>query len=63
MAPQRKKEAKYEKLLKKIYYTPKEATSFSGTQRLKHALHTKGTKGTKGAKKIKAEKIHHQDYS
>ena len=44
MAPWKKKEAKYEKLLRKIYYTPKEAASFGGIQRLKEASHTKGKK-------------------
>lgn len=44
MAPRKKKETKYEKALKKIYYTPKEAGSFSGVQGLKHALRSKGTK-------------------
>ena len=44
MAPRKKKEAKYEKLLKKIYYTPKEAASFGGIQGLKKASHLKGKK-------------------
>ena len=44
MAPWKKKEAKYEKLLRKIYYTPKEAASFGGIQRLKEASHNKGKK-------------------
>ena len=46
MAPRKKKEAKYEKLLRKIYYTSKEAASFGGIQRLKEALHTKGKQGS-----------------
>ena len=46
MAPQKKKEAKYEKLLRKIYYTPKEAASFGGIQRLKETSHTKGKQGS-----------------
>ena len=44
MAPRKKKEAKYKKLLRKIYYTPKEAASFGGIQRLKEASHNKGKK-------------------
>ena len=44
MAPQKKKEAKYEKLLRKIYYIPREAASFSGIQGLKKASHTKEKK-------------------
>ena len=44
MAPQKKKEAQYEKLLRKIYYTPKEAASFGGIQGLKKASHIKGKK-------------------
>ena len=50
MAPRKKKEAKYEKLLRKIYYTPREAASFSGIQRLKEASHAKG-------KKLKTKKV------
>ena len=42
MAPRKKKETKYEKLLRKIYYTPKEAASFGGIQGLKYASRTKG---------------------
>ena len=42
MAPQKKKEAKYEKVLKKIYYTPKEPASFGGIQGLKYASRTRG---------------------
>ena len=37
MAPRKKKEAKYEKFLKKIYCTPKESGSFGGIQGLKNA--------------------------
>ena len=44
MAPRRKKEAKYEKELQKIYYTPKEPASFGGLQRLKDATRSKGRK-------------------
>ena len=44
MAPRKKKEAKYEKLLRKIYYTPKEAASFGGIQGLKKASQIKGKK-------------------
>ena len=42
MAPRKKKEAKYEKVLKKIYYTPKESASFGGIQGLKDASKAKG---------------------
>ena len=44
MAPRRKKEAKYEKILQKVYYTPKEPASFGGLQRLKDASGSKGRK-------------------
>ena len=47
---QQKKEAKYEKLLRKIYYTPKEAASFRGIQRLKEASHT-------NRKKLKTKQV------
>ena len=41
MAPRKKKEAKYEKFLRKIYYTAKEPGSFGGIQRLKDASQRK----------------------
>ena len=44
MAPQKRKEAKYEKLLRKIYYTPKEPGSFGGIQGLHNASGKKGKK-------------------
>jgi hypothetical protein len=50
MAPQKKKQAKYEKALSKIYYTPKEVGSFGGVKPLQDALWKKGTK-------IKRDKI------
>ena len=44
MAPRKKKEAKYEKVLRKTYYTPREIASFGGIQGLKKAVKRKGTK-------------------
>ena len=55
MAPRKKKETKFEKELRKIYYTPKEAASFSGVQALQHALQKKGF-SNKNRKKEKITK-------